>query len=241
MAHPEQLEFISVVSTRFSHFFAGTRVLEIGSLDINGSVRPYFTGGHYTGIDVGPGPGVDVVCEGQDYAAPDGSFDVTISCESMEHNPHWRETFENMLRLCRPGGLVIMTCAAMGRPEHGTPRERPQDAPLIGWDYYRNLRARDFRRSIALKRYFAVWAFCSNLSSCDLYFAGFKVGAPAPKGASAALAKMRGVYLMKNLRNRKALRERILIIIAGEKRYLAGSLLPWKRRRALSGDGLRSG
>src|SRR5690606_19424692 len=106
-------------------FFRGTRVLEVGSLDLNGSVRSNFSGCDYLGIDVAAGPGVDLVCQGQDYDAPDGSFDVVTSCEAMEHNPYWRETFANMLRLCRPGGLILMTCATTGRGEHGTTRKHP--------------------------------------------------------------------------------------------------------------------
>jgi SAM-dependent methyltransferase len=226
MAHPAQFEFIAAVKAAFPHFFEDARVVEIGSLDINGSVRPYFTGGQYTGVDLGVGPGVDVVCEGQDFASPDGSFDVAISCEAMEHNPYWRETFENMLRMCRPGGLVIMTCATSGRPEHGTSRTSPQDAPLLKWEYYRNLRARDFRRSIPLRRHLTAWTFCSNLSSCDLYFVGFKAGAPAPKNTPGSLAKMRRHYLVKNLCNvvkdlpnrKEVLVKRVLISIVGEQR-----------------------
>jgi len=45
----------------------------------------------YIGLDVAPGNGVDIVCEGQNYDAPDESFDVVISCEVMEHNPFWRK------------------------------------------------------------------------------------------------------------------------------------------------------
>ena len=116
MAHRQQQAFVATIKMAFPSYFAGSRVLEVGSLNINGSVRQHFSGGQYIGLDVGPGPGVDVVCQGQDYDAPDGSFDVVISCECLEHNPFWRETFENMLRLCRPGGLVIMTCASTGAP-----------------------------------------------------------------------------------------------------------------------------
>lgn len=232
LAHPAQYEFVSAVKVAFPSFFVGTRVLEMGSLDVNGSVRPYFMGGEYTGIDVGPGRGVDIVCQGQDYAAPDGSFDVVISCETMEHNPHWRETFENMLRLCRPGGLVIMTCAAMGRPEHGTPRAKPQDAPLIEWDYYRNLEANDFRRSIPLRRYLTLWTFCSDLSACDLYFVGLKAGAAAPQNAPKALVDMRKRYLLKSLANRRALCDRLLILTAGEEGYRRMREIWRKIRRA---------
>jgi hypothetical protein len=64
MAHAAQMEFVGRVKAAFPDFFAGTRVLDIGSLDINGSVRPLFRGGTYTGIDVAAGPGVDIVCQG---------------------------------------------------------------------------------------------------------------------------------------------------------------------------------
>lgn len=59
-------------------------MLEVGSMDINGTIREFFRD---TGLDVTPGPRVDVVCGGQEYAAPDRSFDVVLSCEAMEHNP----------------------------------------------------------------------------------------------------------------------------------------------------------
>ena len=231
MAHRQQQAFVAAIKKAFPEFFAGSRVLEVGSLNINGSVRQHFSGGQYIGLDVSPGPDVDVVCQGQDYDAPDGSFDVVISCECLEHNPSWRETFENMLRLCRPGGLVVMTCASTGRPEHCTRRTTPKNAPPIEWDYYRNLTARDFCRSIALRRHLTTWKFFTDLSSCDLYFAGFKAGAAAPQDVLAAFKAIRSHYLRKNLRIWPTqMKKRLLILVLGEQRYMAQSLLPWKRR-----------
>jgi SAM-dependent methyltransferase len=229
MAHIQQQNFVATIRAAFPDFFRNSRVLEIGSLDINGSVRAHFAGCDYIGLDVGPGPGVDVVCQGQAYDAPAGSFDVVISCETMEHNPFWKETFANMLRLCRPGGLVLMTCASIGRPEHGTRRTTPKDAPLIKWDYYGNRTAADFRHSINLRQQFAAWMFCSDLAFCDLFFAGFRAGRPAPTRAQLKLDSIKLRYAFKNLRNRRGLRQRLLIGIVGEQRYMAGSLLPWKR------------
>lgn len=153
MAHKEQLQYIDRIQGIFPSYFTGKRVLEIGSLDINGTIRSRFTGCDYVGIDVDAGPGVDRVCEGQEFDAPDGSFDMVISCEVMEHNPYWKETFQNMVRLCAPRGLVVMTCAALGRKEHGTSRSNAESSPLTvskGWDYYRNLTARDFIATGAL-------------------------------------------------------------------------------------------
>ena len=177
MAHKAQMDFVESVKAKFPAMFDGKRVLEIGSLDINGSVRRFFSGGEYVGVDVGPGPGVDVVCEGQNYDAPDASFDVVISCECMEHNPYWAETWLNMIRVCKPGGLVVMTCATTGRAEHGTSRSRSKDSPLTvakGWEYYKNLTEADFLSIADTEQLFFAHLFATNEAWHDLYFWGVK-------------------------------------------------------------------
>ena len=42
MSHPAQHEYITQVKQTFPTYFSQTRAIEIGSLDINGSIRPYF-------------------------------------------------------------------------------------------------------------------------------------------------------------------------------------------------------
>lgn len=231
MSHPEQLDFVSKIKEQFPSFFSGGRVLEIGSLDINGSVRQFFTSAEYIGLDVGAGPGVDVVCEGQKYDAPDNSFDVVVSAECMEHNPYWIETFNNMFRLCRPGGLLIMTCAGPGRAEHGTRRTTPHDAPLIQWDYYRNISGHDIIVKIAPDLKSTAYMLTKNVHSHDTYFVAFKAGARPPEGAQKALNKIAAFYRRAN-RNLTAIKEGLLIGLFGEERYMSGSLLPWKQQVA---------
>lgn len=190
MAHMEQLEFIQMTKDQFPDWFTRKRVLEIGSLDINGTIRNFFTECDYTGLDIAEGKGVDVVCEGQRFNAPDALFDVVISCEVMEHNPYWKETMNNMIRLTRPSGLVIMSCATLGRREHGTARSKPGSSPLTvkdGWNYYRNLTSRDFKRAINLEA-LAAHKFASNWDSNDLYFVGIK--APASRDESDRLTAL---------------------------------------------------
>ena len=143
MSHKEQLDFVAAVKGKHPEFFTGKRVLEVGSLNINGTVRDFFTDCDYIGCDLGEGRGVDIVCAGQDLDFPDNSFDVVLSCECFEHNPAYQETLRNMVRMLKPGGLLFFTCATTGRPEHGTTRTSPKDAPFCG-DYYRNLIASDF-------------------------------------------------------------------------------------------------
>jgi len=177
MAHNEQKKFVENLKKKAGKYFKDQFVLEIGSLNINGTVRDFFEKCSYVGVDVGPGDGVDVVCEGQKYNAPDNAYDVVCSLECFEHNPYWLETFVNMVRLCRPGGLVFFTCASDGRAEHGTTRTRPEDSPLtvdIGWDYYRNLNESDFREHINFEDHFDYYYFEVNHNSKDLYFWGLK-------------------------------------------------------------------
>src|SRR4051812_1784880 len=108
MAHPQQQFFVGGVKQFLPEFFTDQRVLEIGSLNLNGSVREFFTNCAYVGLDIGEGRDVDVVCPGEDYGERADSFDVVISCEAMEHNAQWRKTWLNTLRLVKPTGLVIM-------------------------------------------------------------------------------------------------------------------------------------
>lgn len=231
MSHPEQLEFVGKIKSAFPSFFNGGRVLEIGSLDINGSVRRFFQADEYIGLDVKLGPGVDVACEGQKYNAPSDSFDVVISAECLEHNPYWVETMENMFRLVRQGGLVIMTCASPGRKEHGTRRTTPEDAPLIEWDYYRNISCHDVVAKIAPELKSTAYMITKNVHSHDTYFVAFKAGAKPPAGAQSALNQIAAAYRRAN-RTPSAFKEDLLIAMFGEQRYMSGSLLPWKQQIA---------
>lgn len=170
MAHPQQFQFVESVKEKYPNNFYKAKVLEIGSLNINGSIRTLFQDCAYIGVDVGEGKDVDLVCEGQNVDHPDQTYDTTISCECFEHNPYWKETFENMHRMTKTGGLVIFSCATTGRAEHGTTRSSPEDAPLIKWDYYRNLTEQDFN----VEGMFSHYQFSAQYQTCDLYFYGVK-------------------------------------------------------------------
>jgi SAM-dependent methyltransferase len=170
MAHHSQNVFFRQVRQAFPDHFQWANVLEVGSLDINGSIRDLFEYCNYVGVDVGPGPGVDFAVPGQEVAYPDESFDITVSAECFEHNPYWAETFENMKRMTKVGGIIAFTCAGKDRPEHGTSRTDAGSSPLtvgIGWEYYRNLEESDFTDE-HLKG--LDYQFFYNPQACDLYF-----------------------------------------------------------------------
>lgn len=179
MAHPEQHKFFAQLRTLYPQFFQNTKVGELGALNINGSVRSFFADCEYVGFDVGAGPGVDEVEEAQLVGRPSGYFDTMVSAECFEHNPFWVESFSNMLRMTRPGGLVAFSCASTGRPEHGTTRTTPVMSPLTvakGWNYYRNLDAEDFLNAFNMQGWFDYFHFLFCPRALDLYFYGFRNG-----------------------------------------------------------------
>lgn len=182
MSHPEQRNFCAAVKQAFPQYFHGVLALDVGSLDINGSNRDLFTHSQYIGIDLSVGRSVDIVSKGHELALPDQTFDVVLSAECFEHDQYYQKTIQNMFRMLKPGGLFFFTCATTGRPEHGTRRTSPQDAPLLAnegdWhDYYKNLEASDIEAVFGdMNAHFQKYEFLTNPNSQDLYFWGIKQG-----------------------------------------------------------------
>lgn len=161
--------------------FDASRVLDVGSGDINGNNREYFGPRcSYTGCDVAPGPNVDVVSPCHELPYAPESFDVIISSECLEHDMHWERTLKKVCELLRPGGVFVMTCASTGRPEHGTKRAGEGDSFTTriddeAWNnYYRNLTEEDVRSAVPVDDIFPMHAFYYGPSHHDLYFYGVK-------------------------------------------------------------------
>lgn len=214
--HDEQMQFVATVKAVFPEFFRDVSVIEIGSYDVNGSIRPLFDTDDYIGLDLVTGPGVDLVCAGHLYSSK-RRFDVAVSAECFEHNPFWRETFQNMAEHARPGGLVIVTCASEGRAEHGTSRADAASSPgtvQTGSDYYRNLTAADLAE-IDLAGLFSDWRFCVNAASCDLYFIGVRRGHAQVRGVSERLDWLAGLCAA-NERTAIALHDAMDLLAAGD-------------------------
>jgi hypothetical protein len=171
VSHKEQRDFFEKIKDTYPEYFKNVSVIELGSLNINGTVRDFYDANRYVGVDLDNGPGVDLVCAAQDVDFPDNSFDIAVSAECFEHNPYWKETFLNMHRMADK--FVIFTCASDGRPEHGTTRTTPNNSPFtLKWDYYCNLNEQDFRSEFDLDKMFKNYEFVYNEKSFDLYFWG---------------------------------------------------------------------
>lgn len=180
MAHLNQQKFCERIRNKFPNYFYQKRVLDIGSLDINGSNRYLFRACEYLGIDLKYGNGVDLVCYGHKLNKPDNYFDVVISTETFEHDKYYKETVQNAMRMLKSGGLFIFTCASTGRNEHGTKSNQPEDSPSTN-DYYKILTEDDFKNINFFIETFPEGIFESHAhmdddlsKGTDLYFYSFK-------------------------------------------------------------------
>lgn len=105
---------------------AGRRVLEVGSYNVNGSVRPLVEAhgpAAYLGVDQTPGPGVDrlVGCADLVSTFGPGSWDVVISTEMLEHVEDWWECVAQLCEVVATGGLLVLTTRSPGFPYHPYP------------------------------------------------------------------------------------------------------------------------
>ena len=188
MAHKEQINYVNSVKEKFPEYFNNKKVLGVGTFNVCGTEDSFFDDCDYQGLDIGPGDGVDIICPAQDYDAPDNTYDVIISCECFEHNPYYKETIENAVRMLKPKGLFLFTCATTGRPIHGTKTSDEVDKlkhdkwitmPNVfreDWDneYYKNLTEEDIRECFDIDANFSNYEFSVDNNHHDLYFWGFK-------------------------------------------------------------------
>ena len=194
--HKEQIQYLD--NTKVSHpkAFMDRKVLDIGSFNVNGNEEPWFDNCDFTGLDIGPGEGVDVVCSAHEYDQPDETFDTIISCECWEHNPYYKESILNSIRMLKSGGYFIFTCATTGRPVHGTSSQDMIDIersvtsqgnssenwktmPNVSkenWnsEYYKNVTEEDVRSFVDIEKVFESFEFSVNEDHFDLYFWGIK-------------------------------------------------------------------
>lgn len=105
--------------------------LEIGSRNINGTVRWSFKG-PYIGIDFIDGPNVDMIMDAHDLKFPDATFDVVVCTEMLEHDSAFWITLSEIRRVLKKDGHFLMTTRGNGFLEHGWPEDYWRFMPNSG-------------------------------------------------------------------------------------------------------------
>lgn len=90
-------------------------VLEIGSYQVPGQqelidLRSLFDCGDYIGADIRPGPGVDLVADVEDLPLPSASVGTVIAMNTFEHVRRFWRGFEEIHRVLRPDGALLVSC-----------------------------------------------------------------------------------------------------------------------------------
>jgi SAM-dependent methyltransferase len=89
-------------------------ILEIGSYQVPGQealadLRALFPGRDYVGLDVRPGPGVDLVADVEALPQADGSVGTVIAMNTFEHVPRFWRGFAEVRRVLRPDGALLVS------------------------------------------------------------------------------------------------------------------------------------
>lgn len=101
------------------------RVLEIGSLNVNGGLRDLKPDNfNWVGMDLVEGPGVDKVIDiGSTYPFENHTFDLVVASSVFEHDIEFWSTFLEMCRVVKPDGITLLIM-----PSQGTFHRYPLDA-----------------------------------------------------------------------------------------------------------------
>src|SRR5262249_54788191 len=90
-------------------------ILEIGSCQVPGQeeladLRSLFPGRHYLGLDLRPGPGVDLPGDVEQLPLADGSAGTVLALSTFEHVRRFWRGFAEIGRVLRPGGALLVAC-----------------------------------------------------------------------------------------------------------------------------------
>jgi SAM-dependent methyltransferase len=92
-------------------------VVDIGGRDINGNLRSLLPDAQWTGIDLHPGPCVEVVADCRDWAPP-APVGLVICAEVLEHAPDPQGVIAAAHDYLAPGGVLLLTAASDPREPH---------------------------------------------------------------------------------------------------------------------------
>jgi hypothetical protein len=177
MAHKTQIDWCLKIKKEYPEYFFKKRVLDIGSLDINGNNRDLFRKCEYIGIDVIEGKNVDVVSIAHKYES-DKLFDVVMSTNSLEHDMHFKLTLKKMVELLKPKGLMFTTSPHIWR-EHGTKKLKPENSGTSQMEgewanYYKTINIADITETLNIEKIF--YECYVGISGRDFRFWGIKNG-----------------------------------------------------------------
>ncbi len=110
-----------------------TKVLEVGSRDVNGNLSEIFEKHDYTPTDMHEGDNVKVVINGHDLSKKwKEEFDLAICFDTLEHDDAFWLTVAEMKKVLKKGGWLILGFPGPNCPEHDHPHDYWRFMPQSG-------------------------------------------------------------------------------------------------------------
>lgn len=115
---PEISEWCSDIASMYKK--ENPKVLDIGSLDINGNIRSVIQNADYVGIDLEDGKNVDIVMTShyisEEFEAD--SFDIVCCFSMLNSDPNFWITLGNIKRVLKDDGLLLISVPAFNFLNH---------------------------------------------------------------------------------------------------------------------------
>ena len=113
---------------KFAGEFVEPTIVEIGSQNVNGSIKDVAPPSNYVGLDFQEANGVDIVLQdAYSFPLPDNYADIVVTSSCFEHSEMFWLTFLEGVRILKPRGLFYINAPSTG-PYHAY--------PLDCWRFY---------------------------------------------------------------------------------------------------------
>ena len=119
--HTNNHSWLKDLQAKYPDSFNGVKVLDLGSLDVNGSCKQYFNNCKYVGVDLEDGKNVDIVSKNTETKFRKNQFDTLISFNCFEHDFDWKDSIVHNMKWLKSGGMFFAEFGAEGCPVHNYP------------------------------------------------------------------------------------------------------------------------
>ena len=113
--HPTAMQSATAFFQTYASEFVNPTIVEIGSQNVNGSIRDVAPPSNYVGLDFQEAKGVDIVLEdAYTFPLPDNYADMIVTSSCFEHSEMFWLTFLEALRILKPRGLFYINAPSTG-------------------------------------------------------------------------------------------------------------------------------
>jgi SAM-dependent methyltransferase len=109
--HSTCIDMVSLLPRNFMKKDNSYSILDVGSLDLNGTLKPMFTNPLWTyqGLDMAAGPNVDIIANScYDYPIESNTYDIVVTANVAEHIEDIYAWSEELYRIVKPEGLLCV-------------------------------------------------------------------------------------------------------------------------------------